>query len=403
MSARFTLDGSPALERRLGEICDQVWSGVREIIPHRLLQALVLGGGYGRGQGGVLKEEWGDAPYNDLEFYLFLKGSLWVNEWHYGPTLHDFGECLSAAEIGPLPRQYPARSPNGHSFLPSHVAIEFKLYSLPKLERDDVSLFSYDLMAGHRLVFGTEALFKKHGHHLNASRIPLEEGTRLLFNRCSGLLLAKELLRNPILSPRQADFVGRNLAKAQLALGDVLLVAFGRYHWDCLERHRRLCELPASLGLQWFDEVRRHHAAGVEFKLHPCREFEPVPEFRNRLQELSGLALQIWLWHENRRLHNSFSSAREYAFSPSEKWPGQPSWRNLLLNLRTFGVKAAYDTLARRYPRERLLNSLALLLWEGDLTGDSAARKHVQRQLQTPASDWSELVATYKQLWPGYG
>jgi hypothetical protein len=238
---------------------------------------------------------------------------------------------------------------------------------------------------------------------LSASRIPLEEGTRLLFNRCSGLLLVKELLRNPTLSPKNADFIGRNLAKAQLALGDVVLIAFGRYHWDCVQRHRRLCELPSNSALPWFDKVRQHHGAGVEFKLHPRRELEAIHKFRERLQELSSLSLHVLLWHENRRLDHSFSSARDYAFSPSEKWPGQPSWRNLLLNLRTFGLKATHDSLARRYPRERLLNSLALLLWEGDLADDWAARKHVQRQLQTPASNWSELVATYKQLWPSYG
>ena len=37
-----------------------------------------------------------------------------------------------------------------------------------------------------------------------------------------------------------ADFVGRNLAKDQLAFGDVLLTAHGQYHWSCQERHRRL-------------------------------------------------------------------------------------------------------------------------------------------------------------------
>src|SRR5215471_2370920 len=115
MSARFTLDGSAGLERRLGELCEQILNGMRAIVPQRRLQALVLGGGYGRGQGGVLKEDSGDAPYNDLEFYLFLKGSLLINEWWYGQTLHDFGKCLSEARIKPLPRRCPAHRPNGQS------------------------------------------------------------------------------------------------------------------------------------------------------------------------------------------------------------------------------------------------------------------------------------------------
>ncbi|PYL00604.1 MAG: hypothetical protein DME19_04505, partial [Verrucomicrobia bacterium] len=76
-----------------------------------------------------------------------------------------------------------------------------------------------------------------------AERIPLCEATRLLMNRCSGLLFARERLECAEFSPVDADFVERNLAKAQLAFGDAVLTAFGRYHWSCLERHKRLKSL----------------------------------------------------------------------------------------------------------------------------------------------------------------
>jgi hypothetical protein len=60
---RFTIDGSAALEQQLTELCDEVLAGVQKIVPSKLLQMLVLGGGYGRGQGGVLRTEAGDAPF----------------------------------------------------------------------------------------------------------------------------------------------------------------------------------------------------------------------------------------------------------------------------------------------------------------------------------------------------
>src|SRR6185437_1721005 len=72
---RFTMDGSDALEKHLARICEKVLGGVRALISENKLEALVLGGGYGRGQGGVLKTNSGDAPYNDLEFYVFLRGN----------------------------------------------------------------------------------------------------------------------------------------------------------------------------------------------------------------------------------------------------------------------------------------------------------------------------------------
>src|SRR5687767_13815582 len=74
MTDRFTIDGSDSLEKHLAETCKRVAVGVREIIPNGRLDALLLGGGYGRGQGGVLRTDADDKPYNDLEFYVCLNG-----------------------------------------------------------------------------------------------------------------------------------------------------------------------------------------------------------------------------------------------------------------------------------------------------------------------------------------
>src|SRR5438445_13084871 len=77
-AARFTLDGSDELERHLTQTCQKVLAGIQAIVPSRKLEALLLGGGYGRGEGGVLKTEAGNQPYNDLEFYVFIRGNTWL-------------------------------------------------------------------------------------------------------------------------------------------------------------------------------------------------------------------------------------------------------------------------------------------------------------------------------------
>src|SRR2546430_13631947 len=95
---------------------------------------------------------------------------------------------------------------------------------------------------GNRWLRGEERLLTGCEQHRDAKRIPVSEATRLMMNRCSGLLLARERLERAEFSPGDADFVGRNLAKAQLAFGDTILTAFGRYDWSCLERHKRRSE-----------------------------------------------------------------------------------------------------------------------------------------------------------------
>src|SRR5262249_51917237 len=146
-------------------------------------------------------------------------------------------------------------------------------------------------------------------------------------------------LRRRALSDEDADFIGRNLAKAQLALGDAALLAFGQYDWSCVTRHERLKRLyPGNLVPQ-LSKILHHHAAGVAFKLHPrrsCLSSEDFPsallqgcqpatrpqpqvcsqppnsgaaqasDFDSLHRELCSLACEIWLWLEKRRLNRAF-------------------------------------------------------------------------------------------------
>jgi hypothetical protein len=376
----FTLDGSESLERHLTQACQAVLEGVRRIVPVRQLQAVVLGGGYGRGEGGVLRTEAGDRPYNDLEFYILLRGSRLWNDRKFRHVLEGLADGLSP-EAG--------------------LHVEFKIDSLRRLRHSPVSMFSYDLIAGHRLVHGPSTLFQDCAHHLDASRIPLSEAIRLLFNRCTGLLLVQEMLSTPAVSRLDRDFVTRNIAKAKLALGDAVLTAGGQYHWSCRERHTRLKRLTLTERQPWLEQVRQHHAAGVEFKLHPSVSQHSTAEFKEAHRELSALALGVWLWLENHRLKTRFASIGDYALNPQRKWPDSNRARNWLLNLRTFGASSLFAGGCCRYPRERLLNTLPLLLFGTDLPDQVI--DHTQRQLQTAARDWAALVHAYKRLWLSYG
>jgi|ERR1051326_1823036 hypothetical protein len=382
MSKRFTIDGSAELERWLDSICRQVEEGVRQLIPSSKLEGLVLGGGYGRGEGGVLKTEAGDEPYNDLEFYVFLRGNRLLNERRFSRPLNELAERLSVN---------------------AGIHVEFKCESIRRLRLSPVSMFSYDLVASHRIIFGHPEIFRGCEHHLEAANIPLSEVTRLLFNRCTGLLLVREKLARPQQFAEEADFIGRNLAKAQLALGDAVLAAFRKYHWSCQERHRRLMELSLPEAPPNLDRIKEHHNAGVAFKLQPRRSSGSEGELEQLHRDLSALASQLWLWLESIRLQETFLSARDYCLYGRNKCPDTSAWRNCLLNLRSFGLKTVSDALKWRYPRERLFNALPLLLWDGDASNEPSIRRLLQTQLHTAASDWAGWVAAYKNLWPSYG
>lgn len=376
MNQRFTIDGSEELERHLGATCERVCEGVRSLIPTSLLQGILLGGGYGRGEGGVLRSAGGDKPYNDLEFYIFVRGNAFLVERKFRSSLHELGESLSP-DAG--------------------LEVEFKVLTLEKLQRSRPSMFYYDLVERHRWILGDDSLLVGCEHHRNASAIPLHESTRLLFNRCSGLLFSLERLNRVSFGSEEADFVGRNLAKARLAFGDVWLAAQGEYHWSCRERQARFAKCEGFRGaLAWAEPLPSHHAIGVEFKLHPTRSSESRETLASQHAALSDLGKRLWLWLESKRLGTELSSPRSYAFSPTNKCPEISTLRNRLVNIRAFG---ASGMACGRYPRERLFHAMALMLWEPEVTADAALLTKAQTELRTHALDFTGLVSAYLNLW----
>lgn len=376
--SRFTVDGDPALERHLAETCRRLAAGIRGLLPDGRLEGILLGGGYGRGEGGVLRTPDGDRPYNDLECYVFVRGNRHWNERRFGRPLHVLGEILTPQ---------------------AGIDVEFRITSRPELEAAPVSMFSYDLVSGHRRLVGAPTLLAGCGHHRDASRIPLTEATRLLMNRCSGLLFAAERLRRPIFTPADADFTARNIAKAQLGAGDAVLAALGRYHWSARERERRLAALPNPDDVPRWTELVRQHRDGVAFKLHPARSAADRTLLRASHAAVSDLCRDIWLWLEARRLGLRFGSVAEYATGGAAKAPDTARWRNRLVQAKHFGIATAFGADGRRHPRERVLNTLPLLLWADDALTSPALRRHVQSELHTPAGDFAGAVAAYREIW----
>lgn len=380
MPPRFTLDGDDALEQHLERTCARVLSGLKGLIPPTKLEAVLLGGGYGRGEGGVLRTPAGDRPYNDLEFYVAIAGNRHVNELAYRRRLQVLAEILTHL---------------------AGVEVEFKIISLTAFERQPISMFSYDLVVGHRRLGGapTHQFSTEWEQHRLPENIPLEEATRLLMNRCAGLLFAKAKLARDPFSADSADFIRRNVAKAQLAMGDAVLVAHRRYHWSCRERHQRLECLLRAEPSAWLAKLLRHHSAGVAFKLHPQAEPVSREALAVGLREVTACGLECWLWLETLRCGHPFGSARAYSMDAVDKCPGGSRPRNFLLNFRVDGWRMDFSHRAWQHPRQRIFRALALLLWEPAALREPRLKKRLQRDLGAHVVALDDAVARFEQLW----
>lgn len=366
MSARRYFPGE---NQRLQDLLDSYlgWLG-GEARRVRGLRALLLGGGYGRGEGGVFTDPGGagDALFNDIEFYLFADDvprglvSGWVHE----------GE----ARLG--------------------IEVEVKTMSPAAFARARPSMFYYDLLARHIVVAGDESWpASLRGELSDPALLPVDEASRLLVNRGVSLLRCLRWARGGEELPE--GFCARIAGKLKLALGDSVLCAQGLYHWSCRERDRRLPSVSAAPA-DW-DRLIEWHADGVEFKLHPHRRDGTREEQLPVLEELRRAWLGTFLWIESRRLGAGFESAADYAGFRGRLFPEESRSGNFLRRIRDLRRPERLPFGTADHPRAAIWKSLALLL-----AGGPGAEEGAVRLLGAGAVRGRELEERCRACWKHY-
>ena len=220
------------------------------------LAQVVLGGGYGRGEGGVRRTPQGDKLYNDLDFFVFSDRAGKRERREIEAALKPVSERWEK-KLG--------------------VAVDFSpVKNLSSLARVGSTLMFQELRRGWKPVWGA-AEFEKHFPSLDSDRIPVSEAVRLLLNRGMGLVLAGERLEKDA----DPDFVMRNLHKSVLGGGDALLLVSGLYRWRGAERVDAFCEYAAANGLA--PEFAERYAAAFRYKLEPDPRLPDDPRGEWRL------------------------------------------------------------------------------------------------------------------------
>ena len=211
MTGTYTSVPSP----RIAELLDRSLAGIAaDIGALKLpgLRAVVLGGGYGRGEGGVLHTAAGDGLYNDLDFFVFASGA--------GRALRARIDRALRELAGPWTEKLG-------------VAVDFgPVKNCGTLKKAASTLMFQELLRGWKPVWGTPEL-ERWIPALEPRELPFSEAARLLLNRGMGLVFAGESLKK---KDPDADFIVRNMNKALLGAGDALLIAAGEYRWRGEER-----------------------------------------------------------------------------------------------------------------------------------------------------------------------
>jgi len=264
--SKYTLAGDAAFDKMLDKQLGDISEAIKKSDVSKDIVAIVLGGGYGRGEGGVFETSDGQKKlYNDLDFFVIAEKLSRFRLKKIDKTLAAIGESFTR-EIG--------------------VDVDFgPAKTLKQLARMPFTMMWQELRQGHVLVYGAADVLNALPDY-DLHDLPRSEGLRLLLNRGAGLLFAGQRFRLENISDADRDFIGRNLHKAVLACGDVFLLLRNQY---CLSVQDRLC-LMEELGAEDVELYRQ----AVQFKLSPQIY---------SIQELIALQKLVMIMFEKTCLH----------------------------------------------------------------------------------------------------
>lgn len=299
--------GSQEFHLRLEEELGQLTERVEETLGSNLV-CLILGGGYGRGEGAVSRVTGREMPYNDLDLFLVVRSTR------------------KGVDLESVSREFEHRL---------GIDVDFSRPLTPEAVRSlPHSLMWHDLLLGHRVLSGSPDFLTSNAPARLKEAPPRGESVRLLLNRGVGLLWADRVRRGLEPAPDQ-DFVRRNYFKAALALGRAAFLARGVVLPGREEQPEALTRLGVS------QQVVKLYETGLEFKLcpdgHQPGSFDSLlniweEQFQNYLnQGLTDpeLSLSSKNFLRNLRVKRlSFSHPRSYLYdalasvrrSPSQ-WP----------------------------------------------------------------------------------
>jgi hypothetical protein len=329
----YTLDGPDTFEQRLDEQLGHLAHDVSLSIGSNLV-ALILGGGYGRGEGAIwFDDQEGAKPYNDLDLFLIVNEPSQVEPQALKHISHQYEKELE-------------------------IDVDFsRPVSLKQLRTMPPTLMWHDLAGGHRVLYGPEDILSAN-LPTNVLDPPTKtEALRLMLNRGAGLLWTMRVAAG-IESAPDPHFVKRNYYKTALAAGDAVLIALGAHQVAYTGRDLNYADLEtkrtdiAALGLGQL------YAEALQFRFSPHKFIERKIDFGS-LTQIARHWERTFLWLERERTDRPFPDVESYSRWRKIREPRNHHGKELLKN---FARNLSVNRFSWRHPREWLYRQLPPLV-----------------------------------------
>lgn len=349
----YAYHGSPDFNQWMDNKLQQFTKDTEALMGDQLA-ALILGGGYGRGEGGVEIIDGKEHPYNDLDFTLIVKD---LNKVPHKELLEL--SARYARELG------------------IHVDFSRPL-SIDSIRNWPAWLMWYDLLNGHIVMSGPGDILTSNAPECVRSHPPQVEALRLLLNRGAGLLWALRVAREEESEPDRG-FVIRNYFKMILSLGDALLLSRQRYATPYRGRDELLAQLCADdPSVQKMNLLEAYRSA-LTFKFSP-HELADTPISVSTLEDAAVLWSEVLIETESLRTGKSWSDALSYA---ADSFIREPEMNGISQIPRNMARNLRCRRFSLSHPRERLYREITTLLLQ-------------------PEEDWPQRSAAALTIWNQY-
>lgn len=196
----YTQKGSNQLHAKIDSDLERISTAARPYC-----SAIILLGGYGRGEGTpFILEDGSQAPFNDYDLVVVVDAVNNTVKCRFQELEKQLTECIG-------------------------LPVDLYPYAFSKLSSCEFSLLNYEMKYGHKVVWGEKEILNAMPNYDHTS-IPLSEGSRLLLNRGKLLLDMQQRFKKPEpLSPNERIRFIKFIHKVLLAFGDCALLEAGQF------------------------------------------------------------------------------------------------------------------------------------------------------------------------------
>ena len=373
---KFTVYQSPEIDRKIEQYLRVIVDAILERVATRHISAIVLGGGFGRGEGGVFFSGTKVFPVNDFDISIFPRIAYKKFKNIYQEVLNRLSQELL--------NQIPIKQID----LGIGKRIRFIIRTIPLF----YTVNTHEFVHGHQVLWGSLRI-NKLAFFFKAYRIPKEEGTRYLYTRGSGLLIS--LLISSLKKSNEYQLESMiELNKAILAIGDSYLVLKNRYHHSYQKRILITESLDFNI-IPSCENIKELYLKALEWKIKPVINESFLKDKLSQLCIVKSMLMNYFMWFESRRLNYIVDNYKAY----------YNIWHGAMECPKSVKIKTLLDKKFKMYFYFRKLSILPALLcaYVDERNVDMDALKFCKEKMEedfrvSMQPDWVDLCKKYLEI-----